>query len=244
MGRIARAGWALLMGLGLALGMSGAALAGAFQISPLRLTLSGAAPIAVMTVHNGGLQASVMQLNVMAWSQTATGDDYQPTADVLVTPPIFSIPPGGTQIVRLGLRRQPDARRELAYRLFLQEVPSADKESAIKVVLRFGIPIFLAPDGPAALPLLEWHIVAVSGGALRIEALNRGDAHAQMAGFAVHTVAGGAVLGEYRGTDYLLPEQTRQWTVRIDQAQPPGTLLNIVGRTDAGAFDAQAQLEH
>ena len=240
MGRIVRAGWALLMGLG----MAGAAQAGAFQISPLRLTLSGAAPIAVMTVHNGGPQASVMQLNVTAWSQTATGDEYQPTTEVLVTPPIFSIAPGATQIVRVGLRRQPDARRELAYRLFLQEVPPADKESAIKVVLRFGIPIFLAPAGPAPLPLLEWHIVAASGGALRIEALNRGDAHVQMAGFAVSAGAGRAPLGEYRGTDYLLPEQTRQWTVKIDQAQPPGTLLNIIGRTDAGAFHAQAPLEH
>lgn len=106
MGTFLRIGFVLLIGLIAAT----AALAGAFQVSPLRIALSAQAPIAVITVRNEGAVASVMQLKAMSWSQTAGEDSYSPTQEVLATPPIFTVPPGGAQIVRVGLRRQPDGR--------------------------------------------------------------------------------------------------------------------------------------
>lgn len=221
-----------------------AAQAGAFQISPLRIALSGQAPIAVITVRNESAEASVMQLELMSWSQAAGQDSYNPTRDVLATPPIFTIPAGGAQIVRVGLRRPPDSQRELAYRLFLQEVPIvAAKEGEVRVALRFGIPVFAAPVGKAPKPLLEWRIVAAPQKMLRIEALNRGNAHVQVSGVALAPAAGGAILAEHQGMDYLLPDQGRHWLVTVDQRPPPGTRLKIVARTDAGELHAEVALE-
>ena len=111
--------------------------AGAFLVSPLRVELSAKTPIAVVTVRNEGVAAGVMKLDVMSWSQNEGQDTYSPTFDVLATPPVFSVPAGGSQIVRLGLRRPADANKELAYRLYLHEQPSMTAEQgAMKVALR------------------------------------------------------------------------------------------------------------
>lgn len=222
------------------------ALAGSLQISPVRIVLSAQTPIVVLTVRNESAKASVMQLEGVSWQQSAGEDIYVPTREVLATPPIFTVPPGGTQIIRVGLRRPPDSRRELAYRLFLQEVPAAtapQNKDGVSVVLRFGIPIFVAPAGAAPRPLLEWRAVMATQKALRIEAINRGDAHVQVSGFSLAAADGGPLLAQHQGMDYLLPEQGRHWLVTIDQARPPGTQLRIVAQTDAGEISAEVVLE-
>lgn len=227
---------------------AGTAHAGAFKISPLRISLSANVPSAVLTVRNAGTKASVMQLSVMAWSQAAGEDTYLPSQEVLVTPPIFTVPPDGVQIVRLVLRRAPDARREIAYRLFLQEVPTGDAQE-IQVALRFALPLFVAPKGktPDASPALAWRVLARAPGAWRIEAFNHGDAHVQVTGFALAD-ATGTLLAQHRGMDYLLPGQARQWQVAPAAAASalPGTgtnIVTIVAQTDAGEQHAEAPVE-
>src|SRR5712692_6344838 len=97
--------------------------AGSLHVSPVRLVLSQAQPTTILTLQNDGDQATVVQLEVMDWSQTDGEDIYTPTTGLLANPPIFTVLPGGTQTVRIGLRRPPDPQRERAYRLYLQEVP-------------------------------------------------------------------------------------------------------------------------
>lgn len=65
----------------------------------------------------------MVQLEAMAWNKAQGQDIYTPTTDLIAAPPIFTVPPGGTQIVRIGLRRAPDPQRELAYRVYFQEIP-------------------------------------------------------------------------------------------------------------------------
>jgi len=226
------------------------ALAGAFQISPIRLNLSGKAPIAVLKVRNESAESSVMQLKVMSWSQSGNEDIYTPTEEVLATPPIFTVPPGGTQIIRVGLRRKANARHELAYRLFLQEVPTAKvaaPDGQVKVALRFGVPIFLAPASQKLpKPVLDWRVLLAEPNALRIEAVNRGNAHVQITGIGIHAPEGGPPLAAHRGMDYVLPQQGRHWQVPVNPLQPlqpPGTPLKILAQTDAGEFHADVALE-
>src|SRR3546814_9833017 len=61
----------------------------------------------------------------MAWSQSGGKDVFAAVDDILATPPIFTIPAGGSQVIRVGSRRAPDPQHERAYRLFLREVPPA-----------------------------------------------------------------------------------------------------------------------
>ncbi|MGG7054413.1 fimbrial biogenesis chaperone [Nitrosomonas sp. ANs5] len=217
--------------------------ASTFQINPTRITLSRLHSVAVLKIGNESDAARVMQLKAMSWTQHAGEDRYAATSDLLATPPIFTLPPGGTQIVRVGLRRQPDKLHERAYRLFLQEVPVEGESSAeVKVTLRFGIPVFVAPLEKTAHPLLEWRVGITPDKALRVEATNHGEAHVQITGFSLQDVTNHSVLAEHRGMDYLLPGQSRSWSINASHILLPGTRLKISGQTDAGEVDAEAVL--
>jgi fimbrial chaperone protein len=226
---------------------SNAAWGGTFHISPVRINLSGQAPIAVLAVRNESTESSVMQLSVMSWLQEGNDDIYTSTNEVLATPPIFTVPPGGTQIVRVGMRRKVEVRRELAYRLFIQEVALAGvdaKVGEVKLALRFGIPVFVAPANPhLPKPLLDWRVKVAPQNALRIEAMNQGDAHVQILGIALRPAADGAVLAEFRGMDYLLAKQGRSWLVSVKQVQIEGAPLTLDAQTDAGDAHAKVALE-
>ena len=183
-----------------------------------------------------------MQLGVKAWSQADGKEIFLSTQEVLVTPPIFTVPSGGTQIARVALRRAPDARREIAYRLFLDEVPTSVAQE-ITMALRFTIPVFVAPLGKPPAPSLRWHMAAEPKGAWRIEASNRGNAHIQVANFAVASL-NGTILARNQRMDYLLPDQSRVWILTPAASAPAGTEYRIVAQTDAGELRVQVPLEH
>ena len=92
-------------------------------VSPVRVTLSDKQKMGTLTVRNNGAEPVPMQLEVLNWSQEEGNDVFTPTRELIVNPPIFTIPAGGSQLIRVGLRRAPDAQRELTYRIFLQELP-------------------------------------------------------------------------------------------------------------------------
>lgn len=218
--------------------------AGSLQVSPIRITLSAQMPIAALTVHNKSAEPRVIQLEGMSWVQAEGEDNYMPTREMLATPPIFSIAAGGTQIIRVGLRRQPDSRRELAYRLFLQEVPGETaKEGEVKMVLRLGIPVFVLPDGGVPKPLLDWRIVEIPQKGLRVEAINRGDAHVQISSFSLTGANGEPILPEHHEMKYLLPEQRRHWLISSSRTFSAGAKVKIMARTDSGDFHAEVALE-
>ena len=97
--------------------------AASIGVSPVRATLSASQKTETITVRNTGSELMSVQLEVMSWSQQDGEDVFTATREVLANPPIFTVPPGGSQLIRAGLRRAPDARRELTYRIFLQELP-------------------------------------------------------------------------------------------------------------------------
>src|SRR5881396_2704422 len=144
-------------GLAFFMAATGMAQAGAFAVDPVRATLSAARPVVSFVVRNDGVEPTVVQLEVVGWSQQDGKDVYSPTREILATPPIFKVPTGGVQIVRLGLRREPDPQREMTYRLFLEEVPPPLKEGfkGLRVTLRVGLPIFVVPAASTA-PALRW----------------------------------------------------------------------------------------
>ena len=89
----------------------------------MRVTLSDKQKIGTITVRNDGTEPVPMQLEVLNWSQEEANDVFTPTRELIVNPPIFTIPAGGSQLIRVGLRGTPDAQRELTYRIFIQELP-------------------------------------------------------------------------------------------------------------------------
>ena len=96
--------------------------AASIGVSPVRATLSENQQIEAITLRNNGTKPATLQLEVMSWSQQNGKDIFKATRDVLANPPIVTVPAGGSQLVRFGLRRAPNLERELTYRIFIEEL--------------------------------------------------------------------------------------------------------------------------
>lgn len=211
-----------------------AARAGSISVSPVRADLDHRNRIASLTLRNGGTEPTVVQLQPMIWRQANGQDVLEPTRDLLATPPIFTLAPGATQIVRVGLRREPDAARELSFRLILQEVPPPPKPgfAGLRVALKLSVPVFVAPAGKAA-PALRWALVS-DGAGQRLRVVNDGNAHARV-GSLVLTSRTGETVGPVEVGVYVLPGQWRELKV---PGAPAGGGLRVTARTSRGELAA------
>lgn len=212
--------------------------AGSLSVNPVRVNLAAGQTTSVLTVRNEGPEPALVQLEMMRWSQPEGVDQVQPTRDVLASPPIFTLPAGGSQIVRLGLRGPlVDGPQELAYRLLIKEVPPVRTSpvQGVQIALNISLPVFVLPPAAAAAalpPVLRWQARPTADG-LWLRADNDGHLHVQVTGLHL---AGGERLPRFAAA-YLLPGARREW--KVSHTAAVGGALSLVADTDAGPLADQ-----
>ncbi|HYM42978.1 MAG TPA: fimbria/pilus periplasmic chaperone [Steroidobacteraceae bacterium] len=224
----------------LATGMLAAAdeaAASALSIAPIRVELTSAKRTAVLTLRNQEDTPVVVQARPAAWTQRDGEDQLDDTHDLVVTPPIFTVPPKGQQVLRIALLREADPARELDYRLVLSEVPSAGpaETTGLKVALRITLPVFVAARSAAAADL-AWSHKWQPDGTLEIEAQNRGTAHLQIHDFDVQTAGQSPLKLHAEVPHYLLPGTVARWQLHAAGKPASDGRLRIQGHSDAGDF--------
>lgn len=226
----------------LALGVAVAeAAAASFVVNPVRVSLAASQRVIALTVRNNGSAPVRVQAQPMRWSAQGEADHYETTDQLLVSPPLFALEPGATQIVRVGLRNPRTGPLEQTYRLYLTEVPGpvgADFQG-LAMTLRLGIPIFVQP-AVAVRPALTGELTRVAKG-FELKIVNRGLAHARLIE-ALVLDAHDTVLGKIALSRDVLPEQHR--LLALDTAPwPSATRLHI--RTDPASaeFDLTLPLQ-
>ncbi len=215
------------------------ARAGSFSIAPIRAYLSGAQRTGVFTLTNQDDAPVVVEVGVVAWSQEAGEDRLTDTHDPLVTPPVLKLAGHGDQIVRVALRRAPDAQRETAYRVILQEVPGAAPAgfSGLQVALRLSVPVFVAPSQGQAHADLTWEVHRTADGQIEVTVSNRGNGHAQIIDFEARLPGeAGAVRG--MTAKYVLPGSRANWVLKPPGTAVPAGTVRIHGHDDQGEFSA------
>ncbi|HJW26479.1 MAG TPA: molecular chaperone [Rhodocyclaceae bacterium] len=232
----------LLFGLALAC-LAQAAGAGSLSVSPIRVNLSEAAPTAALTVENTGNAPIVAQAQMLRWTAVGEEDRHEPSDEVVVTPPIMTIQPGRSQIVRVGLSRSADPQRELAYRLYLEEVPPPPRPGSqgLQVALRVGVPLFVAPNG-AAEPKLTWRIVQSSSQAVAVEATNAGNGHLRLLNLSLGAVDSERSLARRQIPGYLLPGQSRRWIIPLKEPLS-AERVRLSADSDRGAANVELDVE-
>ena len=224
------------------------AFAGSFSVSPLRVELSAGAATGALTLRNRADQPVVVQAEAMLWEQADGQDQLTPTRDLLVSPAVFTLAGEGSQLLRVALRRAPDAGRQLSYRLLLTEVPTqpAEGSSGLSVALRLSLPVFVAPASGSAEPSLEWSL-ARAGGGLILTARNTGNAHARVLSFTAAPDEGQGETLDQRVATYILPGQARSWPLGVADGLPKaateGRRLRVKGAAEAGDVDVVVALD-
>ena len=228
------------------LGLVGPAQSAAFGIAPTRVTFDASHRSATITVTNNDSEPVVIQATVKSWTQVDGKDVYEPTRDVLITPPVITILPGAEQILRLGFRRPPSPIKEDAYRVYLQEIPPPPKPgfNGVGVALRVGVPVFVMSNKKLA-PKSRWEVTYIAGEhALRVVLTNAGTAHLQLYEFTLRTLTGDANLAHQAQGLYLLSGQRSEWILKLDPtAHMDSTQLKLRAKTAAGDVEQTIELD-
>jgi len=212
-------------------------------VSPVRVTLSDSQKIGSLSVRNDGTEPITMQMEVLSWSQREGKAVFAATRELLANPPIFTIPAGSSQLVRVGLRRAPDAQRELSYRVILQELPPPPNPdlTGMFMTMRISLPVFVLPEIDTK-PVLLWQAARTSQGALKISLSNSGNAHIQIKNFKLSLLDSAQPWLTQQSSDYVLAGQSRDWILPANPenpAPPPGVSLKLFAQTDAGDIEAE-----
>lgn len=212
--------WAPLFASLAALLLACAADATDVAVQPIGLHLGPGHDRGAITVLNQGRDSVVMQVETVAWSQADGQDQYQPSRDLLVNPPMFTLAPGRSQVLRVGLRKPPGGTRETAYRLLLREVPppgstrvdSGDGAGRVLVLLQMRLPVYVAPNNPVRTS--SWQAVPGIEGGLRVTLRNTGNVHLVVNALALRAAGAPAdspPLATARTSIAVLAGQDHSW---------------------------------
>jgi len=227
--------WLRRAALWIALACAAPALqAGNFAVSPVRVNLSPRAPVAALTLSNAADVPLTVQATTVAWRQQGGQDDYAGTDELIVSPPLFVVPPHASQIIRVGLRGPMPTDGERDYRLFLREIPPPPEPGfvGVQVALQMNLPVFVQP-AVAAAPQLIWSARADRGKIL-LRMANEGKAHVQLTGLRV-ALEGSQVVYDKPLSLYLLPGSEHSVAISVPGAAVNlGQPLSVHAKTDAG----------
>jgi fimbrial chaperone protein len=155
------------------------AAASSFTVNPTQIYLSGRTVTALVTLRNESTEPLRFQVSAFSWDQEPSGEmQLHPTEDVVVFPALLMLEPGEERRIRVGSVTA-FAATERTYRIFVEELPSADPLSTpgpgVKVLTRMGIPIFLRPPRMVAEARLQ--DLRVSHGRFAFALRNSGTVH-------------------------------------------------------------------
>lgn len=227
-------------GLLVAAVLSTSAAASGLRLTPLRLDLSAHQTSNQIELSNFGSTVVPVQVSVHAWSQEDGVDRYVPSKDIFFAPPIVSVPAGGKAIVRFRMRGGAPKDAERSYRIYFHETapPKVDNRGGMSFRLKLGVPLFVSPVKPG-FPTLN--ISGQSGAdAVALTLANTGKAHVKVLGMALYPAdvnrddPRGAVASathSRKGSNYLLPGSTHEWSVPIPSKADPRRHVLLI-RTD------------
>lgn len=202
------------------------ASAGTLQVNPVLVEITTARRTASVTIRNEEAVPVTIRTYALAWNQANGQDNYEETTDVIVSPPVTTIAPGASQLVRVGLRAPANGPR--AYRLIVEEVPEANPGGGIRVALRLNLPFYIQ-TAAGDVAQLRWSAQRYPDGGWSFEASNPGVGYARLSPDAARA-ATGVRFDDSIHFGTVLPGSTRRWRIggnlRVEDA---GRLQQIQG---------------
>jgi len=218
-------------------------------IWPIDPVLEADQQASALWLENRGSETANLQIRVFGWSQNGYQEQYRNQRDVIGSPPVAKIEPGQKQLVRLTRTRDVPPGQELAYRIIIDEIPSAQPPvadagktaAAIRFQMRYSVPLFAYGAGlwgkedstrqrdpkGIGLPQLSWRSVSVDGKPY-VEVRNQGAVHARLTDVAFRQGGQSKPLAEGL-LGYVLPGAVMRWPA-------PGSVTGeLAGRVNGAA---------
>jgi fimbrial chaperone protein len=214
-----------------------AAPAQALSVLPVNVFFSPGQKASSLTVTNVGTTETSIQIRAYAWSQQSGDDQLTESDAVVLSPPLTTIAPGASQVIRLILRQLPQGR-EATYRILVDQIPPPAEPGIVHMVLRMSIPIFAQPP-TRAVPHVQFHL-EMDSGKLILVGINDGLSHEVIRDVVLTTSDGRKLKEESTTSPYILAGATRRWPIAAQGSLPlPGESLQLTAHTDAGVIQQQ-----
>src|ERR1039457_6072998 len=209
----------------------------ALSVLPVNIFFPAGQKATTLTVTNQGTSETAVQIRAYAWGQPDGNDQLTNTDAVVLSPPLASIAPGATQVVRLILRQSPQGK-EVTYRILVDQIPPPAEPGIVHIVLRLSIPIFSMPN-TRALPHIQCdgerdadHFFLVG--------INDGLVHEAIRDIVLTTSDGRQLKAESSASPYILAGTTRRWPIAAQGSLPlPSEALRLTAHANAGAIEEQ-----
>lgn len=170
--------------------------AASLQVSPVLIDIeTEKAAASTLTIKNTSDKPLNAQVRVFKWTQVNGKDSFEETDDVVASPPLTSIHPNGSHVVRVVRMSQSKVQGEESYRLVIDELPDENqKKGTIALLVRHAIPVFFASP-QASPPTLTWSLLRTNG-KLQLKAVNEGDKRLRLANMSGRAAGGSVDFGK------------------------------------------------
>lgn len=229
-------------GLAILLCMAGKVEAASLRVAPVILDLRAPTAASMVRVWNDANRPLNVQIRVFRWTQRNGEDVYEPTNDVVASPPMTTLRPGGENLIRIVRTVKKPVEGEESYRLIVDELPDPSRRRAntITLVIRQSIPVFFAmTDAVDASP--SWTVTPRRGGYV-VTARNTGAKRLKISNLSLS--AGGAAVARRNGlVGYVLGNSSASWFVPSTGRRLSSSSVTITADSEAGRFHARARLQ-
>ncbi len=198
------------------------ASAATFSVNPTQIYLSGRTTSALLTLRNDSTEHLRFQLSAFAWNQSPTGEVLlEATKDVVFFPALLTLKPGEERRIRVGSTVSAGAT-EKTYRIFVEELPPTGdtaEGSAVRVLTKMGIPIFVRPVKESSTAALSE--LGMRDAALHFTLRNTGTVHLVPQAITVRGMSadGQSVFEQQLAGWYVLSGGRRDFDVTVASAE-------------------------
>ncbi len=221
------------------------AAAATFKVSPIQIYLSAGKATELLAVENQSAESVRLQVTAFGWNQSPRGEiELAPTEDVVFFPALLTLEPGKERKIRIGVSKPPGAV-ERTYRVFVEELPPLEKpseagnKSEVKVLTRFGVPIFVQPAKITRSGAIE--NAKLESGTVKFQVKNTGNAAFSL--ISVRTSGAGAdgakTFENQAAGWYVLAGGERAYEIAIPPAECLRTkTISLEAKTERDAWKA------
>lgn len=221
-------------------GMSGlAARAQSLAVLPVNIFLAPGQNATSLTVTNRGDKETSIQIRSFLWNQKGDDDDLAPSSDIVLSPPLATIAPGASQLVRLILRKPPQFG-ESTFRILIDQIPPPAEPGVVHVVLRLSIPVFALPSKRTTADV-QFHLER-DGDKLFLVGVNNGLRHEALRDIVLNTMDGHEMKTGQGVSPYILPGVTRRWPISAQGSLlPQDGKLRLTLHADSGVIEREVR---
>lgn len=210
--------------------------ASAVRLAPIPVELPDRDQAGLVTLANEDSEPVNFQIRAFRWVQEGGEDKLESTDQLVVSPPVFSIPGKTSFNIRVVRTHPGPVNGEETYRLLIDQLPkpvdSRKFGAGISMLIRSSLPVFIVNADAMA----DMHARVLSlDGKVYVDVTNRGNRHALMTAMTLTDKVSHKTIKlpvDLRGSGYVSAGATKRYVVKTAG----------LGRTDWSKYTVQAQI--